>query len=165
MRRLFAIGSAVALIVAMTAVCVSVAADKAQKQVPYPEGYRQWAHVKTMVIQEGHKLHNTFGGIHHVYANKPALEAMQKGKPFPKGAVLVLDLLDTKSQDNSVTEGARKMVGVMHKDAKAYAETGGWGFEGFKGDTKDRVVTDMKTCFKCHEGKKDTDYVFSQWRK
>jgi len=29
-----------------------------------------------------------------------------------------------------------------------FAETGGWGFEGFKGDIKERVVTDAKNaCF------------------
>jgi hypothetical protein len=30
----------------------------------------------------------------------------------------VFDLLDVKSADNAVTEGERKVVGVMHKDAK-----------------------------------------------
>lgn len=34
--------------------------------VPYPENYRQWQHVKTMVIEPGHALYGAFGGIHHL---------------------------------------------------------------------------------------------------
>ncbi len=63
-------------------------------KVPYPDGYRQWTHVKSMVIQKGHPLYEAFGGIHHIYANEKALRAMQAGKPYPDGAVLVFDLLE-----------------------------------------------------------------------
>jgi hypothetical protein len=140
------------------------AADPAP--VPYPAGYRDWHHVKSMVIQPGHPLYASFGGIHHLYANKPALEGYRKGK-FPDGAVIVFDLLEAKSADNAVTEGPRKVVGVMRKDAKAYKDTGGWGFEGFKGDSKvERAVgKDAATaCYQCHSSQKDRDYVFSALR-
>ena len=39
------------------------AADPAP--VPYPTGYRDWHHVKSMVIEQGHPLYAAFGGIHH----------------------------------------------------------------------------------------------------
>ncbi len=136
------------------------------RQVAYPEGYRQWAHVKTMILQEGHPLYESFGGIHHVYANAAALAALKSGKPHPDGAVLVFDLLEAKSENNAIVEGSRKVVGVMEKNSKKFAETGGWGFEGFKGDTRERVVTDAKTaCFACHAGQKANDYVFSAYRQ
>jgi hypothetical protein len=134
--------------------------------VPYPAGYRDWHHVKSMLIQPGHPLYASFGGIHHIYANKPALEGYRKGK-FPDGAVIVFDLLEAKAADNAVTEGPRKIVGVMRKDAKAYRDTGGWGFEGFKGDSKtERAVGKdaAKACFQCHTAQKDRDYVFSALR-
>ncbi|MCA1974014.1 MAG: cytochrome P460 family protein, partial [Caenispirillum sp.] len=70
--------------------------------------------------------------------------------------------------DNTVQEGARKVVGVMHKDGKRWKDTGGWGFEGFKGDSKtERAVAGnaVKACFECHAAQKDRDYVFSAWRK
>ncbi|KAA0225486.1 cytochrome C [candidate division KSB1 bacterium] len=135
-------------------------------QVAYPEGYRQWAHVKAMVLQEGHPLYESFGGIHHVYANAKALEAMKAGKPYPDGAVIVFDLLEAKAENNAISEGSRKVVGVMQKDSKKFGETGGWGFEGFKGDSRERVVTDAKTaCFACHAGQKAQDYVFSTYRQ
>ncbi len=135
--------------------------------VPYPQGYRHWMHVKSMVIQPGHALHESFGGIHHLYANKKAEQGYRSGK-FPDGAVIVFDLLDAKSADNTVQEGARKVVGVMHKDAKKYAATGGWGFEGFKGDSNsERAVGNnaATACFGCHQPQKDKDYVFSALRK
>ena len=134
--------------------------------VKYPDGYRDWTHVKSMVIQQGHPLYDSFGGIHHIYANQKALESMKSGKPYPDGAVLIFDLLEAKSENNSIVEGPRKVVGVMQKDSKKFANTGGWGFEGFKGDTKERVVSDPKgACFACHEAKKQTHYVFSDYRK
>jgi len=134
--------------------------------VAYPEGYRNWTHVKSMVIQPGHALFDAFGGIHHLYANKKALAGYRAGK-FADGAVIVFDLLDAKSADNTVQEGARKVVGVMVKDARRYAATGGWGFEGFKGDSKtERAVGNnaAAACYQCHTAKKDADFVFSAWR-
>ena len=103
----------------------SLAADP---EVPYPEGYRAWHHVKSMVIEDGHPLFAAFGGIHHLYANAKAVQGYRSGS-FPDGAVIVFDLLEAHAADNAITEGARKVVGVMHKDAKAYPTTGGWGFE------------------------------------
>ncbi len=56
----------------------------------------------------------------------------------------------------------------MQRDAKKFAATGGWGFEGFTGgDPKQRAVgANAKTaCFDCHAPQKDTGYVFSTWRE
>ncbi|WP_228151625.1 cytochrome P460 family protein [Pseudazoarcus pumilus] len=157
MKRMLTALSSMALVVPL------VAADP---PVPYPEGYRDWHHVKSMVIEEGHPLFEAFGGIHHLYANPQAVAGYAAGK-FPDGAVIVFDLLEAVSADNAVTEGARKVVGVMHKDAKQYAATGGWGFEGFGGgDRTNRVVGDNAAgaCFACHAPQKDHDYVFSRLR-
>lgn len=134
--------------------------------VPYPQGYRQWHHVKSMVINPGHSLYGAFGGIHHLYANDKAAAGYAAGK-FADGSVIVFDLLTATSSDNAVTEGARKVVGVMHKDSRKYAATGGWGFEGFKGDSKiERAVGNnaATACFGCHEPQKGRDFVFSTLR-
>lgn len=139
----------------------------AAEPVPYPEGYRNWTHVKSMVIEKGHPLHEAFGGIHHLYANKQALEGYRTGK-FPAGSVIVFDLLEARSAGNAIEEGARKVVGVMHKDPKKWNDTGGWGFEGFKADSKtERAIGDKaaSACFQCHTSQKDRDFVFSRYRK
>jgi hypothetical protein len=134
--------------------------------VPYPAGYRTWAHVKTMQILPGHPLHGAFGGIHHIYANAKALDGYRTGR-FPDGAVIVFDLVEANAADHTVSDGARKVVGVMHRDARRYASTGGWGFEGFKGDSRtERAVGAQaaEACFSCHAPQKARDYVFSAWK-
>jgi len=134
--------------------------------VPYPEGYRDWRHVKSMVIEEGHPLHAAFGGIHHLYANELALEGYRSGR-FPDGAIIVFDLLAAPASDAAIVEGPRKVVGVMHKDDARWPATGGWGFEGFAGDSKtERAVgaNAASACFSCHVPQKDADYVYSKAR-
>lgn len=152
------------IIVLMLAAAAAVAATHAG--VPYPTNYRDWSHVKSMVIEPGHALHATFGGIHHLYANAPAMQGYRTGK-FPDGAVIVFDLLEARASDHTVTEGARKVVGVMHRDASKYAATGGWGFEGFAGDsqTQRAVGANAATaCFACHQAQRGQEYVFSRYR-
>jgi len=155
---------------AMTATALALAAAAAAADappVPYPQGYREWTHVKSMVIQPGHALYEAFGGIHHLYANPKALAAYRSGGRFADGSVIVFDLLEARGAESAVQEGARKVVGVMVKDARRYAATGGWGFEAFKGaSTTERAVgaNAAAACYQCHTAKKDSDFVFSAWR-
>jgi hypothetical protein len=135
--------------------------------VPYPEGYREWTHLKSMaIVAPEHPLYEAFGGIHHVYVNRVGLAAAKRGGPYPDGSVLVFDLLTAESSGGAHTEGARKFIGVMRKDAKAFAATGGWGFEAFAGDSRDRrVVEDAASqCFGCHQPQQASDFTFSRWR-
>lgn len=134
--------------------------------VPFPEGYRSWLHAKSMLIQPGHALEDPFQGIHHIYANGQAAAGLKTGK-YADGAVFVFDLLKYQEKDKTIQEGDRKLVGVMHKDSTKYATTGGWGFEGFAGNSKtERLVKDGgKSCFSCHTSGKGKDYVFSEIRE
>jgi Cytochrome P460 len=134
--------------------------------VLFPEGYRNWLHAKSMLIQPGHALENPFQGIHHIYANGKAAKGLKSGK-YSDGSVLVFDLLKYQEKDKTVQEGERKLVGVMHKDSAKYTSTGGWGFEGFAGNSKtERLVNDGgKSCFDCHAPQKSKDYVFSELRE
>ncbi len=123
-----------------------------RRPLPYPEGYRQWTHVKSMVINQGHPLYDAFGGIHHLYANKKAEQGYRSGK-FRRRLGDRLRPARSRRRGNAVQEGARKVLGVMHKDGRKYKDTGGWGFEGFKGDSKtERAVgkNAATACFQCH---------------
>ena len=51
----------------------------------------------------------------------------------------------------------------MKKNAKLYPDTGGWGFEVFKGNDKTPTLKDMKECFDCHKVGKSKDYVKSEY--
>lgn len=150
-----------AVLVVSTAILFGFSKD----EVKYPKGYRNWTHVKTLILEKGHPLYEAFGGIHHIYANEIALEGYKEGNKFKDGSVIVFDLLEAKSADNAIAEGSRKVVAVMEKNSIKYKDTGGWGFEGFKGDTRERVVKNMDgECFSCHLSQKDNDYVFSKYR-
>lgn len=161
------LGLLVASAVALSGIVLSGDAAPAAGPVPYPDGYREWTHVKSMLIEEGHPLYDTFGGIHHVYANASALRALRAGDDagYPDGAVFVFDLLAAHSTDATIVEGERKLIGVMNKDGARYGSTGGWGFEAFGGDTRTAVGVNGAECFACHQARADAGYVFSEWRQ
>lgn len=135
-------------------------------KVAYPDGYRQWTHLKSMVIQKGHPLENPFEGIHHVYANPKAEKGLKSGK-YANGSVFAFDLLQAQDAGSALVEGPRKLVGVMVKDKKKFAATGGWGFEGFAGNSSTkRLVKDGGVgCYQCHTSQEKKDFVFSTYRK
>lgn len=143
--------------------------EQEAEQIPYPEGYRRWVHVKSALVGPESPAHARFGGLHHIYANDKAVEGYRTGR-FPDGAVIVFDLLETKTKGGMTTEGRRRFIDIMHKDSKRFAETGGWGFEEFRGDgrkDKDRTIgPNAKTsCFDCHAGQKDKGFVFSSFHE
>lgn len=136
------------------------------QEVAFPEGYRDWRHVKSMVLEEGHPLFDAFGGIHHIYANRTALDGYSSGS-FPDGAVIVFDLLEVVEGDGAISEGSRKVLGVMQRDGRLFAATGGWGFEAFVGgDPAQRAVGpgNGDGCFGCHESEAAPSFVFSRPR-
>lgn len=134
--------------------------------VPYPTGYRQWAHVSSALVGPQAPGFAANGGIHHIYANENGLVGYRTGR-FPDGSMLVADFLATKESAGITTEAARRRIDVMVKDSKRYVATGGWGFEQFKGDSQtERLMTaeGAAKCFACHAKQKETDAVFSKFR-
>ena len=133
--------------------------------IDYPMGYRDWVHTKTGIISEKHPLFETFGGVHHIYANEKALQAMKEGAAFPDGSMLVFDLLRTSTSEIGIEEGERRRLDVMQKDGKRFKSTGGWGYGSFTGDTDELVLQDVvEKCHSCHVSQKERDYVFSSYR-
>lgn len=135
--------------------------------VAFPQGYRNWAHVKTALIGPQSPFFAKVGGFHHIYANKKAMEGYASGK-FPDGSVLIFDVLETRENAGATLEGPRRHIDVMEKNSRRFASTGGWGYEEFKGDSQtDRALTAQaaQECHACHATAKDHDSVFSRFRK
>ena len=155
------------LIAAIVAVAIFWAGAEAQREecVHYPSDYRAWQHVKSMIIQPGHPLEESFGGIHHIYANSEAMSGLTDGQ-YKAGAVFVFDLLDYNDGENTIVEAARKRIDVMQYDSQQFAATSGWGFASFVGDSRtERVEQDVVTaCYNCHIAAKESNYVYSQYR-
>jgi Cytochrome P460 len=140
---------------------------KPNDPIPYPTGYRQWVHVMSALVGPQSPFFENSGGIHHIYANEKAMEGYRSGR-FPEGSVIVADFLETRESEGITTEGPRRRIDVMVKESKQYAESGGWGFEQFRGDSQtDRMVTSevAAKCFACHAKQKEHDSVFSKFRK
>jgi len=144
------------------------AQDSATPAVPYPQDFRTWHHVKTIIVGPEHRSFAVRGGIHHYYANDLAIEGYRTGK-FANGAVIVDEAVFTKDGENQakgiVLEGARRGMDVMVKNDQRYKATGGWGFEHFDGDGRTPTLpADGATkCFECHS-KATRDHVFSNVR-
>jgi hypothetical protein len=134
--------------------------------VAYPTGFRDWHHVKSLVIEPGHPLYAGVGGINHVYANPTALRGYASGQ-FADGSILVFDTIEARQGDHAISEGKRKMLGVMVKDAQRYAATGGWGFENFDAGQPTRPLIGAKAatmCFGCHNQPGTRDHVYGRLR-
>jgi hypothetical protein len=130
--------------------------------VPYPDGYRRWVHVTSSL----HHGATRPTGLHHIYANAKARQGFRT-REFPDGSVLVLDLFEAQTQGSFISAGVRRAVRVMRKDRKRFAETGGWGFEEFRGDSKtDRALDDgaRRACYACHRQQEDQGLLFSAFR-
>jgi hypothetical protein len=137
-----------------------------EAEVPFPDGYRSWQHVKSVVVGPDHRSYASEGGkIFQFYANAQAVEGYRAGK-FPNGSVVVRETLRTIAGEGEskgiLNEGERSGLDVMRKDDRLYKETGGWGFEIFDSKNSGRLAEkDRAQCYACHSKQKDHDLVFT----
>jgi hypothetical protein len=134
--------------------------------VAYPEGYRNWIHVKSSLISPSHKLFATVGGFQHIYANPEAMVGYRT-RSFPEGSIVVFDWLDMKDNNGAFEEGPRRQVDVMVKDSPRFATTGGWGFQRFVKDSKSELAATPtpQQCFACHDKLKKDGLILSSFRQ
>jgi len=134
--------------------------------VAYPEGYRNWVHVKSSLISPAHKNFANVGGFQHIYANPEAM-AGYRTRMFPEGSIVVFDWLDMRDNNGAFEEGSRRQVDVMVKDSQRFAKTGGWGFQRFVKDSKTELAAapTPQQCFACHEKLKKDGLILSSYRQ
>ncbi len=152
-------------VLAAAALLGAGAAALADTKLAPPKNYRQWFHVNTAIVTKDSPVFDQIGGMHNVYVNAIGLKALKSGGTYPDGSVFASDVHEVTLSDGVYSEGGRKGVAVMVKDAKKYAATGGWGFQVWiGGDPSKPAVTDAaKQCFGCHVPQKAHDYVFSTY--
>jgi hypothetical protein len=132
-----------------------------------PPGYRDWKLI-SVAHEEG-----SLNDIRAILGNDIAVEAYREGKlPFPDGSVIArIAWSYVASEENNKVFGRHQSfvagpptngVQFMVKDSTKYAATGGWGYGHFdNGKSAERAT--LKTCFACHDGFKDRDFVFTRY--
>jgi hypothetical protein len=163
-----------AILIAFTFLSAGALAEESSgknaKAVPFPTGFRNWKHIKSMLIYDrSHALYEAFAGIHHVYANDIAFKALKSNSErYPKGSVFVFDLLEGVEKGGAYTEGKRKFVAAIIRDPKKYAETEGWGWQVWEGGDEKKVglkaLSDQKACATCHLEVAKKGLVFTSYR-
>lgn len=151
-------------VITATGTVIFLSASASAPLVDYPAGYRQWTHI-TSGVNGG--VHGPYAGMYHIYANAKAMRGYRTGH-FPDGALIVFDLHDARSADEVIQPGERKFIDVMHKNARLFRSTGGWGYEEFAGgDPGQRRISPeaaARRCHSCHEAKQSADHVISRFR-
>jgi len=144
-------------------IAMGAVAEQDTTGIGFPEGYRNWYHHHSTVNMEGHAPEGNVG-LQHVYVNALGVEGLRSGR-FADGAIFVVDRFKyAEDANHSLSQNGRKVVAVMVRDAARYAETGGWGFQAFKGgDPKMLAVKDGGTaCFACHIPHADNHFLFTR---
>lgn len=97
----------------------------APQPVPYPEGFRSWTVVKSLVIGPGHDSFAKRGGIHHYYANDKAVLGYRTGA-FPEGSIVVDEAVFTK-------DGEGRAGGILFGGRSALPRRDGEGRPPLRG--------------------------------
>ena len=157
----------------LTAVLTFITALSAQtagNDVRFPNGFRDWFLVNSMIVTKDSPIFKELGGMHIVYVNSTGLSTLKGGGPlpYPDGTIFADDVHESTVDDGAYVEMKKKVVAVMVKDAKKYSTTGGWGFQVWAGgDPSKPLVPDtahaVQACFTCHRPQKNHDYTFSTY--
>lgn len=155
----------VALALSQATATTSFAEDvpPAPNGIEFPHGYQDWR-----VIAVSHRTDNNT--LRAIIGNDVAINAARQDKtnPWPDGAVLGKIVLKDEAHTNwpaATVPGELKAVEFMFKDAKRFADTGGWGYARWLGMGKKPYGDDAsfsQECFGCHTPMKANDYVFTR---
>lgn len=155
MKRVF-----IVMIVVIFALTASIVFAEKSRQISLPKGWRNFVHVKSMVIFD--KTHGLYG-FHHIYVNQKGLDILKKGGMYPEGTIFIGVFYDVVTEkDGSINQG-KKLFYVFMRKEKTALDTGGWRYAAFDADGKYLQKDVKKECYECHTAAKDSDYIFSKF--
>ncbi len=133
------------------------------------KGYEKWETIAPSIVDDGVK--SILGNPIMIKAYQDGIP--QGGKTVPDGAMMAK--IEWSKQSNSespyaVTVPDKLMsVSFMIKDAKRFANSGGWGYAQFKYQPDSNTFTPVGTgsaCgYACHTRVKAHDYVFTNYAR
>ena len=131
------------------------------------KGYDSWQTIAPSGTPE--EIKAVLGNPVMIKALKDGIPA--NGKPVPDGAMMTkiawLKHPNAESPYAVEVPNTLKSVAFMLKDAKRFADSGGWGYAQFTYDTASGAFAPVGTgsaCgFACHTRVKASDYVFTKY--
>jgi hypothetical protein len=89
-----------------------VSTKSAGNDVPFPDGFRDWFFVNSMIVTKDSPMSAQIGGMHIIYVNAKGLPTLKNGGPFPypDGTVFADDVHDFSVKDGSYVEGNKKQL-------------------------------------------------------
>jgi hypothetical protein len=139
------------------------------------KGYESWQVIS--ISQAGDRMAAILGNPAMIKAFQDGIP--NNGKPFPDGSKMAKIHWTTKKADNfpsATVPDKQHDVDFMVKDAKRFADGGGWGYAVFDYDPATDKFTpgtlagkppqgnDAKCGVACHTIVKARDYVFTEYR-
>jgi len=144
---------------ALASLGLTAMAAAAAGEMPFPEGFRTWTHIRSAVIGPASAAFARFGGMHSIYANPAAMDGYKSGT-FPEGSVIAFDNHQVFNFQGTDVPTQRRFIDVMQKRG------GEWRFSEFNGDSKTvrnvDIAQGQQQCAGCHAASK-TDHVYSQF--
>lgn len=161
-RSRICLGFALCLPVGMAVAEPQVSPPPAPNGIAMPQYFREWR-----VLGISHRTDKN--SLRVILGNPRAIEAARAGQtlPWPDGAILA----KVAWQDATLPEwpaatvpGDFQHAEFMIKDARRFADTGGWGFARWVGAELKPYGKDAAfagECFACHGAAQSRDHVFT----
>lgn len=147
---------------------LAVSSKRKADEIAFPNGFRGWFGVNSMVVTKNSVPFSPIAGMHSIHVNEKGRTVLEDGGPFPypDGTIFADDVHEFSEVEGSYIEGQKKAVTVMVKDTRRYAQTGGWGFQAWEnGDPSKPIVHStaqaVSASLSCHTPRKAQDYVYS----
>jgi hypothetical protein len=161
--RLMLLFSISVLLMIGIAYALKIPVRPAPNGITMPEGYKSWS-----LIASSHRSDNNTMRV--ILGNDLAIKAARykETSPWPDGAILAKLVWKNEKLETwpaATVPGDFVHAEFMIKDAKKYAETGGWGFARWTGISRKPYGKDasfVQECFGCHIPVKNNDYVFTK---
>ena len=163
MRRFASLAAALVVLTTAASAGSAGAPAPAPNGITMPRGYQDWR-----LIAVSHRTDNN--SLRAILGNDVAIKAAREGRtnPWPDGTTFAKVMWKDVQHDRwpaATVPGEFAQVEFMLKDAKKYADTGGWGFARWRGAGLTPYGKDasfVQECFGCHTPVKDRDYVFTK---
>ncbi|WP_459873370.1 cytochrome P460 family protein [Endothiovibrio diazotrophicus] len=134
----------------------------ASNGIEFPADYRDWRVISVSHRTDHHSMRAILG-------NDVAIEAARRGEtnPWPDGTILgKVVWKEGVEKDWAAAIAPQEFIHAefMHKDAKRWAATGGWGYARWVGDGLKPYGKDASfagECVACHTPVKGRDWVYT----